>query len=189
MSATYDERFGPAEIARRVQEIGRKISTEFPEGQELVLIGILKGAAFFVADLARAIQRPVRLEYIDVIRSGDEEEIVDFHFVTNFRVAGCDVVILKDVIRSGIIESYLMDQLREQKPSSIRFGCLVDRPQERKSSLLVDYVLFPSEEGHLLGYGMAYQGQWGNLPLIGQLRTAEPDPFEQTRTGRIRMKG
>ena len=187
MSVSFDERFGAAEIARRVQEVGRRITADFPAG-DLVLIALLKGAGFFMSDLARSIQRPIRLEYIDVIRKGGEEEIIDVHFVTNFKVTGADVVILKDVVRSGIIESYLMDQLREQRPRSVRFACLVDRPQERKSSLLADYVLFPSLEGHLVGYGMEYRGLGGHLPFIGQVKTdEEPDPFDQT--GRIRLRG
>lgn len=176
MTFGYEERYGAAEIARRIEDVGRRIAADYPRG-DLVLIAILKGAAFFIADLARTISRPVRLEYIDVLR-GPDEEIVDFHFVTKFPIAGKDLVILKDVIRSGIIEGYLMDQLREEKPASIRFGCLVDRPQERKVSLLVDYVLFPGEEGVLVGYGMEYRGLAGNLPYIAQVKTEGEKPFD-----------
>lgn len=179
MSFQYDERYGPAEIARRIQDVGRRISYDYPQGP-IVLIAILKGAGFFVADLARAVSRPARCEYIDVIRKGNEEEITNFDFVTPFDVADTNLVILKDVTRSGIVESYLMNQLREQNPRSIRFAALVDRPQERKSSLLVDYVLFPSEEGILVGYGMEYQGEGGNFPFIAQVRTEGEPPFEST---------
>lgn len=177
MTFAYDERYGPAEIARRVQDMARRISNDYPE-ETVVLIGMLKGGAFLTTDLARAIQRPVRLEYIDVLLGG-EEEILDFQFVRNFRVAGSDIIIVKDVIRSGIIESYLMDQLREENPSSIRFACLIDRPQERKSSLFADYVLFPSEEGVLVGYGMDYRGIGGCFPFIATVRSAGDAPFGQ----------
>ena len=133
------------------------------------------------------LDRPARLEYIDVIR-GDDDAIVDFHFLTKFDVKGRDIIILKDVIRSGIIEGYLMDQLREENPRSIRFACLVDRPQERKISLLADYVLFPSEEGMLVGYGMAYRGEGGNLPFIAQLSPQDlKEPFDPP-TGVFRRK-
>ena len=115
MNLLYDERFSPAEIAHRVQSIGQRLSSDFPD-TPIVLIAILKGAALFASDLARTLPRSVRLEYIDVIRGG-EEEIVDFHFVTPFNVRGADIIILKDVIRSGIIESYLADQLREEGPT------------------------------------------------------------------------
>jgi hypoxanthine phosphoribosyltransferase len=179
VSFLYDERYGPAEIARRVQDVGRRISYDYPQGP-IVLIAILKGAGFFVADLARAVSRPARCEYIDVIRDGDEEEITNLNFVTSFEVEDTNLIVLKDVTRSGIVESYLLNQLREQKPRSVRFASLVDRPQERKSSLLVDYVLFPSEEGVLVGYGMEYQSEGGNFPFIAQVRTEGEPPFEST---------
>ena len=99
---------------------------------------------------------------------------------------GADIIILKDVIRSGIIESYLADQLREEGPTSIRFAAIVDRPQERKSSLLVDYVLFPSEDGILVGYGMEFGGEGGNFPFIAKVRTPGEPPFAQA-TGPIRV--
>jgi hypoxanthine phosphoribosyltransferase len=172
----YDERYGPAEIARRVQDIGQRIAADYPEG-DLILIAVLKGAGLFMADLARTIPRPVRLEYIDVIRGDQTDEISALQFVTSFKSRDKDMIILKDVIRSGIIESYLLNQLREEGPRSIRFASLVDRPQERKSSLFVDYVLFPSEEGVLVGYGMEYNGQGGNLPFIAQVRTEGDAPF------------
>jgi hypoxanthine phosphoribosyltransferase len=76
------------------------------------------------------------------------------------------------------VETWLLSQLREENPRSLRFACVVDRPQERKSSLLADYVLFPSEEGVLVGYGMEYQREGGNLPFIAQVRTEGESPFE-----------
>lgn len=181
----FDERYSATDIAKRIKDVGARISADYPQGQ-LVLIAVLKGTGFFVADLARAVTCPARIEYIDVIR-GTDDEIVDFHFVTKFPVRGLDLIILKDVVRSGIIESYLMNQLREQEPRSIRFASLVDRPQERKSSLFVDYVLFPSEEGVLVGYGMEYRAQGGNLPYIAQVRTEGDAPFDPP-TGRVRIK-
>lgn len=177
----YEQRYGPPDIARRVADVGQRIANDYPDG-ELLLIAILKGAGVFMADLARTIPRPLRLEYIDVIRAGNEDEIVDFQFVTSFPVKGMDLIVLKDVIRSGVIETWLMNHLREEGPRSIRFASLVDRPQERKSSLYVDYVLFPSEEGVLVGYGMEYRGEGGNLPFIAQVRTPGDPPFAAGQT-------
>jgi hypoxanthine phosphoribosyltransferase len=172
----YVERFGPADIARRVADVGQRITNDYPDGQ-LLLIAVLKGAGVFMSDLARTIPRPLRLEYIDVIKAGNEDEISNLQFVTSFPIKGMDLIVLKDVIRSGVIETYLMTQLREEGPRSIRFASLVDRPQERKSSLFVDYVLFPSEEGVLVGYGMEYKGEGGNLPFIAQVKTPGDPPF------------
>ncbi len=186
MSFTYDERYGAAEISRRVQEIAQKISIDYPSGP-IVLIAVLKGSGMFVADLARALRRDVRIEYIAVLRGSDSDEIVDFHFVTRFDSKDADLVVLKDVVRSGVVETYLLNQLREEGPRSIRLACLVDRPQERKSSLLTDYVLFPSEEGVLVGYGMEYKGTGGNYPFIAQVRTEGEDPFNPP-TGEVRPR-
>jgi len=181
-----EERFGPADIARRVKDVARRIAGDHPDGP-IVLVSILKGTAFLAADLARALSpKECRIEYVDVFR-GKDEAIVNLHFVRNFRAAGADLVILKDVVRSGTTERYLSDQFREENPRSIRFASIVDRPQERKLSFVVDYVLFPSEEGVLVGYGMEFQGEGGHLPFIAQVKTGEEGPFDPP-TGRIRTR-
>ena len=90
MSLDYEERYGAAEIARRVASVGQRIGADFAGGN-IVIIGVLKGAGIFVADLARAVHSPVRLEYIDVIKGSEDEDIVDFHFVTKFRIKDMDL--------------------------------------------------------------------------------------------------
>lgn len=182
MALLYDERYGAADIARRISEIGRRVSFDYKNGT-IVLIAILKGAGFFVADLARAITQAVRCEYIDVIKKGDGEEVTNLNFITSFDVKDTNVIVLKDVTRSGVTETYLVNQLLELSPRSIRFAALVDCPQERKCPLLVDYVLFPSEEGILVGFGMEYQGEGGNLPFIAQVRTEGEAPFDASDPG------
>ncbi|MFI5180535.1 MAG: phosphoribosyltransferase [Thermoanaerobaculia bacterium] len=181
MALLYDERYGAADIAKRISDIGRRVSFDYKSGA-IVLIAVLKGAGFFVADLARAITRAVRCEYIDVIKKG-EDEVTNLNFITSFDVKDANVIVLKDVTRSGVTETYLVNQLLELAPRSIRFAALVDRPQERKCPLLVDYVLFPSEEGILVGYGMEYQGEGGNLPFIAQVRTEGEAPFDASDPG------
>ena len=188
MSLAYEEHHGPAEIARRIQDIARRIESDYGKGP-VVLAAVLKGAAVFAADLGRALEIPARLEYIDVLRGSEgEDEIVDFNFVTSFKAKDMDVLILKDVIRSGVIENYLLDHLREQGPRSIRFACLVDRPQERKSALTADYVLFPSGEGILIGYGMEYEAQGGTFPFIGRVLPGTGAPIPETPTGKGRRR-
>jgi hypoxanthine phosphoribosyltransferase len=177
VALVYDEQYGPEDIARRVAEVGRRIDQDYPDG-DIVLIAVLKGAGFFVADLARAVSRPVRCEYIDVLRDGENEKVVNYHFLAPFDVADVHLIVLKDVVRSGVVESWLQNQLREEKPRSVRFACVVDHPQERKSPLRVDYVLFPAQESILVGYGMEFQGEGGNFPFIAQVRTEGEAPFE-----------
>lgn len=187
MALVYDEQYDPSDIARRVADVARRIGNDYPDG-DIVLIAVLKGAGFFVADLARAVARPVRCEYIDVLREGESEKVVNYHFLAPFDIADAHLIVLKDVIRSGVVESWLQSQLREEKPRSIRFACVVDHPQERKSPLRADYVLFPAEEGILVGYGMEFMGEGGNLPFVAQVRTEGEAPFESTVDRRSRAR-
>jgi hypoxanthine phosphoribosyltransferase len=183
----YDELYGPQDIARRVAVVGRRIGQDYPDG-DIVLIAVLKGAGFFVADLARAVPRKVRCEYIDVLREGANEKVVNYHFLAPFDVSHSHLIVLKDVVRSGVVETWLQNQLREENPRSIRFACVVDHPQDRKSPLRPDYVLFPAEESVLVGYGMEYEGEGGNLPFIAQVRTEGEAPFESAADRPVRAR-
>src|ERR1019366_8467870 len=104
-----DELYGPQDIARRVADVGRRVGHDYPD-RDIVLIAILKGAGFFVADLARAVPRRVRCEYIDVLRDGESEKVVNYHFLAPFDVANTDLIVLKDVLRSGAVETWLQYQ-------------------------------------------------------------------------------
>ena len=167
---TLTLRHSEAEIAARVSEIARRIGRDY-EDRPLVLLSLLKGSAFFLADLSRKIERPHGFEFINVTRREIEgKESVEIDFATPLSLSGKEVVVLKDVVNTGVIETYLMNQLRTDDPASVRFAAIVDRPQERRSSILVDYVLFNSaDRDHLVGYGMEYAGQYGHLPHIASI--------------------
>ncbi|HET9793212.1 MAG TPA: phosphoribosyltransferase family protein [Thermoanaerobaculia bacterium] len=170
---TLTLRHSEAEIAARVSEIARRISRDY-EDRPLVLLALLKGSAFFLADLCRRIERPHGFEFISVTRRDIEgKESVEIDFATPLSLAGKEVVVLKDVVNTGVIETYLMNQLRADDPASIRFAAIVDRPHERRSSILVDYVLFNStDRNHLVGYGMELAGRYGHLPHIASVSPA-----------------
>lgn len=167
---TLTLRHSEAEIAARVSEVARRIGRDY-EDRPLVLLSLLKGSAFFLADLSRKIERPHGFEFINVTRREIEgKESVEIDFATPLSLSGKEVVVLKDVVNTGVIETYLMNQLRTDDPASVRFAAIVDRPQERRSSILVDYVLFNSaDRDHLVGYGMEYAGQYGHLPHIASI--------------------
>ena len=158
------------EIASRVGEIAQRVTRDY-EDRPLVLLSLLKGSALFLADLCRRIPRAHGYEFINVTRRDIEgKESVEIDFSTPLSLAGKEVVVLKDVVNTGVIETYLMNQLRGDDPASIRFAAIVDRPHERRSSILVDYVLFSStDRDHLVGYGMEYNGLYGHLPHIAAL--------------------
>ena len=169
-------RYAQPEIAGRVSEVAARMTRDY-EDRPLVLLSLLKGSAFFLADLCRKIDRPHGFEFINVIRRDIEgKESVEIDFATPLSLAGKEVVVLKDVVNTGVIETYLMNQLRADDPLSVRFAAIVDRPQERRSSILVDYALFSStDREHLVGYGMEYAGQYGHLPHIAAL-SPRPSP-------------
>lgn len=169
-----------AEIAARVAEVAARVTRDY-EDRPLVLLSLLKGSAIFLADLCRKIGRPHGFEFINVMRRDLEgKESVEIDFATPVSLSGKEVVVLKDVVNTGVIETYLMNQLRGDGPSSIRFAAIVDRPHERRSSILVDYVLFNStDRDHLVGYGMEHNGQYGHLPHIAAISPSSPGEIGQ----------
>jgi hypoxanthine phosphoribosyltransferase len=165
-------RFSQNEIAQRIAELGKTIRRDAGDG-EIVLIGILKGSSVFLADLLRAIPGDVRYHFVDVVREqGSEDQPMDINFLTHFGMEGKQIYLLKDIVATGVIESYLINQFRLKSPSEIRLVALLDRPSSRRVLLRVDYRAFEVEDGTFVGYGLEHQGQFENLPYIG---TLEPD--------------
>lgn len=154
-------------IAARIKDVGEQITRDYPDG-DLVLVGMLKGATVFLADLLRAITRPVRLELVTVARQGAPRgEIIELSYATQVQLKGAHGIILKDICHSGVTENYLLTHLAQQDPRSIEVAALVNRPLLRRVALQPRYVVLEGvPEGRLVGYGMEYQGRWGNLPGI-----------------------
>jgi hypoxanthine phosphoribosyltransferase len=168
------------EIESRVAEVAGRMGNDY-RGRPLVIVSLLKGSAFFLADLSRKIDAPHGYEFINVTRreSGGSESI-EIDFSTPLSIAGKDVVVLKDVVNTGIIEAYLLNQLRADGPTSVRFAAIVDKPNERRTSVLVDYALFTSQDSDLLvGYGMEQGGRFGHLPHIASFPAVSPEPEGQ----------
>ena len=143
------------EIGERIREIGGRIAEDY-QGEPVVLLGILKGAAFFLADLARAIPVPTAFEFVDVTtQPGERGEVVSLTYATHFNVTGRHVLILKDVLHSGVTENYLMTHLSQQRPASMEVAALVDKPGLRSVNLSARYsVLSEVPDGFLVGYGL-----------------------------------
>lgn len=156
------------QIRDRLKEIAAQIAQDY-DGKKLVLVGILKGAAFLLADLARLIPMPVDFEFVDVtISPGDRGEVVNLTYATHIDVSGRHVLILKDVIHSGVTENYLITHLSQQSPSSLEVVALVDRPHQRSVALTTKYAVFTeSSDGFLVGYGLGFEwGQYTNRPEL-----------------------
>jgi len=165
------QKFSAATIAKRIAELGAEIRNDAPDG-EVFLIGILKGSAVFLSDLIRAIDGNVGYAFIDVIRDVSDTqtaEAMEIDFLSHFDMGGRNLYILKDVVSTGVIESYLLMQLRQRNPSDIKLVALLDHTDLRKMDLKVDYTAFQVGSGTFVGYGLEAEGRYGNLPYIGKV--------------------
>ncbi len=163
-----ERRFEADRIAQRVSEVASQLGREFPGG-DLVLVSILKGASFFLADLARQMSIPIACEYISVRRAEGSDQVLQIDFRTDFNIAGRPALLVKDVVSTGVIESYLITHLRSQGASQVRLAAIVDRTDQRTTDVVVDYSLFAVPRGHFAGYGMEYQGKYAQLPYIAEI--------------------
>ncbi len=167
---TPREVISPAVIAQRIAEVGRRIGAEYA-GREVVLVGMLKGATVFLSDLVRAIPGSVRFELVNVTHQlGTRGAIIELTYATHVHLEGAHALILKDICHSGVTENYLMTHLAEQRPASLEVAALVNRPLLRRVALEPKYVVFEDvPAGRLVGYGMEFEGRWGNLPGVNVL--------------------
>ncbi|HEX5760268.1 MAG TPA: phosphoribosyltransferase family protein [Thermoanaerobaculia bacterium] len=162
--------FEAGALAARVAELGREIDRDLAP-EDPLLLALLGGSVIFLADLVRAIERPFRFEFVSVGASdAPDAEVTDLHYPIPVELEGQNVLLVKDVVASGIVETYLQQQIRSRGAASVRLAALIDLPDERKTELRVDYHAFSAHRvGTLVGYGLKHQGRWGNLPFVGRL--------------------
>lgn len=163
--------FTTEQIAARIASLGAEIRRDAGAG-EVFLLGILKGAGVFLADLMRSVPGDLSYGYIDVVRDAADHQIADaleIDFLSFTDIRGRNVYVLKDVVSSGVIENYLLNQLRSHAPASLRLVALLDRPSSRTVDLPADFAAFSVEEGTFAGYGLEHERRFANLPFIGRL--------------------
>ena len=166
-----EQLFSAEEIARRVGAIGKAIRAEAGDG-EVFLLGILKGASVFLADLMRSIDGAVTYGFIDVVRDEADTGVasaLEIDFVSYTNITGRDVYVIKDIVSTGVIESYLLAQLRLHAPKSLHLVALLDRPSLRTVDLAADFKAFETDGGAYVGYGLELDAHHGNLPWIGRM--------------------
>lgn len=165
--------YSAEEIARRVAEMGKQIAADYA-GQEFILIGILKGATIFLADLMRAIDAPLSVEFMAVssygkaFRSSGEVRIVKDLDVS---IEGKNVIVVEDIVDTGLTLSYLLDNLRARGAKSVKLCALLDKPEPRKRQVLIDYCGFIVPNKFLVGYGLDAAERYRNLPFIAVMKT------------------
>lgn len=158
------------DIAARVRALGQEIRAEAGEG-EVFLLGILKGASLFLADLMRAIPGEVSYGFIDVVRDGSDSgpDALEIDFLSFTDIRGRNVYVLKDVVNTGVIENYLLSQLRLHAPAALRLVALLDRPDARTVDVVTDFRAFTIGDGTFAGYGLEHDRRFGNVPWIGRV--------------------
>ncbi|WP_317315950.1 hypoxanthine phosphoribosyltransferase [Peptostreptococcus russellii] len=156
------------EIKAKVKELAKRIEKDY-EGQDVLLVGILKGASVFVADLMREIKLDVNIDFMSVssygsgtVSSGTVKILKDL----DVDIEGKNVLIVEDIIDSGATLSNLYDTLMTRNPKSLKLCTLLDKPERRKVHIKVDYVGYEIEDKFIVGYGIDYDEKYRNLPYI-----------------------
>ena len=160
------------QLAERVRELGEEISADYA-GKEILMIGVLRGAVVFMADLARAISLPVALDFMAVSSYGastSSSGIVRILKDLDEDLAGKHVLIVEDIIDSGLTLNYLVDNLKSRQPASVRLCTLLNKPSRRKAPVHVDYNGFTIPDYFVVGYGLDFAEKYRNLPFIGILQ-------------------
>jgi hypoxanthine phosphoribosyltransferase len=157
-----------AQIRGRIQELGAQIDRDYPDSQ-VHLIGILKGAFVFMADLARALSRPARIDFIGISSYGKGKSSSGEVKLTkdlDFSLEGADILVVEDIVDTGITLNYLVHVLEQRKPRSIRIAALLDKPERRVQPVTVSYVGFQIPEAFVVGYGLDFAEDYRNLKDI-----------------------
>ncbi len=167
-AASMDVLFTQAQIAERVREIGRQISQEYA-GESIVLIGVLKGAAIFLADLARAITVDNTFDFVAVssygrarVSSGAVKLIKDI----DNPIEGKHVILVEDILDTGLTLSYLRGLMLQHRPASLKIATCLDKPERRLVPIEADYVAFSIPNRFVIGYGMDYAEVYRNIADI-----------------------
>ncbi|GAB4374617.1 MAG: hypoxanthine phosphoribosyltransferase [Acidobacteriota bacterium] len=168
MRRLADEILIPAEaIASRVVELAREIERETPPDGEIAALIVLKGAFVFGADLLRAIRRPTRVGFLEIHRQSDDGGEVEFVFTHPFPIEGRDVLVIEDILDTGVTMNALLDRLRARRPARLRTAVLLDKRSRRQVECPVEHVGFEIPDRWVVGYGLDDDELYRNLPGIG----------------------
>jgi hypoxanthine phosphoribosyltransferase len=153
------------DIEKRIKELGKEISREY-EGKDLLMVGILKGAVLFYADLAKCIDTLLRMDFMAVSSYGSttvSSGVVRILKDLDESIEGRDVLIVEDIVDTGLTLHYLVKNLQSRNPGSLRICCLLDKPSRRLVDIKPDYIGFEIPDEFVVGYGLDYDEIYRNL--------------------------
>ena len=162
---------GRDEIDRMCQRLGRQISEDYA-GKEIILIGVLKGAYAFIADLARCITVPLRVDFMSVSSYGSGTRtsgVVRINKDLDSDITGKNIIVVEDIVDSGLTLKHLKELLTTRNPASIALCTAFDKPERRRVEIQVDYVGMKIPDEFIVGYGLDFDGKYRNLPDVSIL--------------------
>ena len=171
-TATYGKPlFSKADIQKKVAELGDKITKDY-KGESLLMVGVMKGAFVFMADLSRAVGIPISVDYLGLSAFEARSKgrgAVRITSDLNENIFGKNVLVVEDIINSGLTMEYITATLRARSPKSLKVCTLLDKIGKRRAEFTPDYVGFTIPDRYVVGYGLDYQDQYRNLPYIAVL--------------------
>ena len=166
----------PEDLQRRVRELGAELSTDYA-GRDMLMIGVLKGAVLFMADLMRELTVPCEIDFMAVSSYGsstDSSGVVRILKDLDASIEGRDVLIVEDIVDSGLTLSYLLRTLKARNPATLEVCALLTKPERRKSNVEIRYVGFEIPNRFVIGYGLDHAQRYRQLPYVAVLN----DPAE-----------
>ena len=161
--------FNAAQIEVRVKELGEQIRKDH-EGKDLILIAVLKGAFVFAADLARRIDLPLAIDFIGLSSYGEATEssgVVKITSDVTRPIEGKHVIVVEDIVDTGLTMRYLLDNLATRRPASVKLCTLLHKPARSRTKIPIDYLGFQIEDRFVVGYGLDAAEKYRNVPFIG----------------------
>lgn len=164
--------YNELQLVEACERLGSQITQDY-QGKDLIVVGILKGAQVFMSDLIRKIDLPVQLDYMAVSSYGLSTEssgVVRILKDLDISIEGKHVLIVEDIVDSGLTLHYLTENLKSRLPTSIKLCTLLDKPERRKVDVFIDYMGFQVPDEFIVGYGIDYAEKYRNLPYIASLK-------------------
>ena len=164
------------EIKTAVKALGKKLTEDYKDKDNVTIIGVLKGSCVFMVDLIREIDLPVSIDFMSVSSYGSGTKtsgVVKIIKDLDTNIEGKNIIIVEDILDSGMTLSYLINLLGERNPASIKIVTLLDKPERRMVDLKPDYTCFTVPDAFVIGYGLDYDEKYRNLPYVGILSPKE----------------